>query len=117
MPQDVIEVHDLFELIFNNAFPRLRLCTALGVVPLTASVTWSLSPSLRFLYVPMKTAEDYERLPYICPNLQLFPSCKNRFVDPLNRKTSFVFLLIKYDKNRFRNSWDSTQTSSTAYLD
>jgi hypothetical protein len=92
-PEDAIEVDDLFQMIFNNAFPRLWLCIAVGVVPLTTSDTWSSSPSLRFLYVPMKTTKDYERLLHTCPNLRWFPSFEDVSVDPINRKISvFVFL-------------------------
>ncbi len=94
-PENAIEVDDLFQMIFNNAFPLLWLCTAVGVVPLTTSDTWSSSPSLRFLYVPIKTAKDYERILYTCPNLRWFPSSEDLSVDPLNRKISFFVFLYK----------------------
>lgn len=89
--ENAIEVDDLFQMIFNNEFPHLRLCTAVGVAPLVASKKWSTSPSLRFLYVKMKTANDYERLLYTCPNLRWFPSFETAWVDPIYRKTSLFF--------------------------
>ena len=64
----------LFQVIFSNGFPRLRLCTAVGITPLVARDTWSSSPALRFLHLDMQTREDYERLFYVCPNLRRFTS-------------------------------------------
>ena len=92
--EDAVEVDDLFEMIFNNAFPRLWLCTAVGVVPLNTSNTWSTSPSLRFIYVPMKCEHDYARIASICPDRRWIPSCKNSRVDPLNRIGVLFFIFV-----------------------
>lgn len=61
-PENAIEVNDLFQMILKIVFFRLWLCTVLDVAPLSASDRWSSVSSLRFLYVPMKSVKDYERL-------------------------------------------------------
>lgn len=91
LPKDTIEVDDLFQMILSNKFPRLWLCTVLGVEPLIENTKWTLSPSIRFLYVEMKAVQDYERLFHTCPNLRWFPTSKNVSIDPVLRKTFFIF--------------------------
>jgi hypothetical protein len=104
-PHKAIEVDHLFKMIFNNGFPRLWLCTAVGVAALNASAAWSSAPSLRFLYVPMKSVKDYDRLACTCPNLRWIPSSEIVSVDPINRKTSLFLLSIKkYLRSSYHNS-------------
>ncbi len=83
---------DLFQIILSNGFPQLRLCTAVGIAPLKANDTWSPSPALRSLHLDMKTANDYEQLIHICPNLRRFTSYGRAWVDPLNGKGKYLIL-------------------------
>ncbi len=89
MMYNLKEINDLFQLILSNGFPRLRLCTAVGIAPLATSDTWSRSPALRSLHLDMKSAYNYEQIFYLCPNLRRFTSYGYAWIDPQIGKVFF----------------------------
>ncbi len=67
-------IHDLIQVILSNGFPRLRTCIVVRIGTVVSSETWTGSVALRYLHLDMKTAEDYEQLRSVCPNLRRFTS-------------------------------------------
>ena len=63
---------NLFRMILSNGFPRLRICTAVGIIPLTSSEAWTGSPALQYLHLDVQPQLDQERLRAVCPGLRRF---------------------------------------------
>jgi hypothetical protein len=63
-------INDLFQVILSNGFPRLRICTAIGVGCLDSCETWTNSPALRRLVLDTQTLRVYEQILVVCPNLR-----------------------------------------------
>ncbi len=84
-------INKLFAVILSNGFPRLRICTAVGIGTVDSSEKWTGSPALRTLHLDMKTAHDYEQLLYACPNLRRFTSFGKSWVDRSKGTVFFPF--------------------------
>ncbi len=67
-------VNQLFQMILSNSFPRLRICTAIGIEALNSNETWTGAPAIRLLLLSGQTPLINERLRSACPNLRLLKS-------------------------------------------
>ena len=65
-------IRRLFERILSNGFPRLRICTTIGINAIERSETWTGSPALRTLILNLRTLSDCEYIRSLCPNLRHF---------------------------------------------
>lgn len=60
----------LFQVIFSNGFPRLRICSVFSVGTTTFNDTWTGATALSTVNLCLGTTPDCERLRSICPNLR-----------------------------------------------
>ncbi|UJR16721.1 hypothetical protein I4U23_003621 [Adineta vaga] len=87
-------IHNIFEVILSNGFPRLRICTALDVGTVPFSKTWTGSPNLRVLNLPIRTDEDKEKLRRKFPQICRLTTYEQSLIDPnpnilVNRRKRF----------------------------
>jgi hypothetical protein len=96
-------INDLFQVILSNGFPRLRICTAIGIEPIDLNEAWTGSPTLRILIWNLRTSLACQQVVSLCPNLRQFKSASYLRINPsrgtiffpLSRKIIFVFHLNK----------------------
>jgi hypothetical protein len=90
---DAEKISNLFQVILSNGFPKLRICTAVGIGTFVSSKTWKGSPALRSLHLDMETSHDYEQLLSTCPHLHHFTSDGLAWA---NQRTGMIFFSLKY---------------------
>ena len=61
--------NDLFDVIFSNGFPRLRIFTAAEFLTLRRNNAWTGCPSLRGLILDLRIPCNEEQIRSLCPNL------------------------------------------------
>ncbi len=73
--------NDLFQLVLSNGFPRLRICTVIGIEALNPNETWTGSPALRVFILTARTPLPYDQIRSLCPNLRQFKRASNLQTD------------------------------------
>ncbi|CAF3918142.1 unnamed protein product [Rotaria sp. Silwood2] len=82
MNENTQTISNLFQAIFSNDFPRLRICTTFDVGAVAFSDTWIGSPALHTLNLNMKTKHDCEQFRSVCLHLRRLTTYQTSMGDP-----------------------------------